>query len=137
MKLILVAVACLLPLITNAQTMSVRCTFSDGFSTHFDSGKPSSKRTIVMKDPIVFDSLDPQKRTGRMIGNAGVTDIQVLETERGMHLIEFTIAGNMNITTLFTNTKDKTSIPAVHSRHVSIRDDAIPSQSVGLCKRID
>jgi hypothetical protein len=136
-KKFIFAVITLLPVLVSAQEMSVRCSFSDGFSTNFDSGKPSSKRTLVITDAIIFDRIDTRKRTARMVGNAGASDVQVIETERGLHLIELTVAGNLNITTLFTNTKDKNTIPAVHSRHLSVREDAIPSQSVGLCKRMN
>ena len=120
-----------------SQTQSFRCNFSDGFVTNWDSGKPSSKRDGRMSE-LVFDQLDVKKGTGRMIGNSGSENVQVLSGDGSNHIIERTPSGNMNITTIFSSTqKNPNEYPVVHSRHINLIGGPLVSQYVGLCKKLN
>ncbi|QWE06384.1 hypothetical protein [Polynucleobacter sp. JS-JIR-5-A7] len=118
------------------QSQSFRCNFSDGLSTNWDSGKPSSKRTSDMSE-LIFDQIDIKKGTGRMIGNSGSETVQVLKGDSSTHIVERTPSGNMNITTIFNPTQKYSDLyPVVHSRHINLMSGPFPSQYVGLCKNL-
>ena len=119
------------------QSQSFRCNFSDGFSTNWDSGKASSVRGGKMAE-MVFDQLDTKNGTGRMIGNAGVENVQVIRGDGSIHILERTPTGNLNITTIFGPIqKNPNEFPVVHSRHINIMGGPFPSQYVGLCKKLN
>jgi hypothetical protein len=120
-----------------SQTQSFRCNFSDGISTNWDSGKPSLTKDARMAE-MVFDQLDTQKGSGRLIGNAGVENIQTLSGDKSIHIIEITPTRNMNITTIFAPVKKNPNLhPAVHSRHINLMGEPLTSQFVGLCNKLN
>ena len=120
------------------QTQSFRCSFTDGFSTDFKSNKLSSSRDKSKFTDLIFDQLDVKKNHGRMIGNAGTTDVSVINGDNSIHIIEQTPTRNMNITTIFNpSIKNSSNYPVVHSRHINIFDEPITSQHVGLCKKLN
>ena len=119
------------------QSQSFRCKFSDGLSTDYKSGKPISERDKKFND-LVFDQLNSTTGKGRMIGNNGVDDVQVLKGDESIHVIEITMSGNMNITTIFNPIgKNSNDYPVVHSRQMNLFGKPIPSQYVGFCKKLD
>ncbi len=119
------------------QSQSYRCNFSDGVSTNWDSGKPSSIKDGRMSE-LVFDQLDIKKGSGRMIGNGGVETVQVLRGENSTHIVEKTSSGNMNFTTIFNSTqKNPIEFPIVHSRHIYLINGPLVSQFVGNCKKLN
>ena len=120
-----------------SQTQSFRCNFTDGLVTNWDSGKPSSKRNGNFPE-LVFDQLDIKKGTGRMIGNSGSENVQVLSGDSSIHIVERTNSGNMNITTIFNpQQKNPNEYPIVHSRHLNLSGGPFTSQFVGLCKKLN
>jgi len=88
---------------------------------------------------LVFDQLDTKKGTGRMIGNVGSENVQVLVGDgNSIHIIERTPSGNMNITTVFNpQRKNSNEYPIVHSRHLNLNGGPLTSQYVGLCKKLN
>jgi hypothetical protein len=117
------------------QVFSVRCNFSDGLVTNFDSGNPKSKGDASMPE-LVFDQIDLKKGSARLIGNAGTETVQALKGQDSIHLLEKTMSGNLNITTIFLKTKNNL-LPVVTSRHQSIIDAPFVSHYVGLCKALN
>ena len=119
------------------QTLSYRCNFTDGQITNFDKGSPSTKRENKFTE-LIFDQIDITKKTARLIGNAGVAQVQALEGDESIHLVEITNSGNLNMTTIFLTDKGKSigAFPVVHSRHIKIASSPLPSQYVGLCKEL-
>jgi len=113
------------------QVFSVRCNFSDGLVTNFDSGNPKSKGDASMPE-LVFDQIG----SARLIGNAGTETVQALKGQDSIHLLEKTMSGNLNITTIFLKTKNNL-LPVVTSRHQSIIDAPFVSHYVGLCKALN
>ena len=116
------------------KVISLRCNFSDGMVTNFDNGNAKSKSNSSMPE-LIFDQIDIKKGTARLIGNAGTETIQALQGQDSIHLLEQTMTGNLNLTTVFLKTKNKNNLlPVVTSRHQSIVDAPLVSQYVGLCK---
>ena len=119
-----------------SQTQSFRCNFSDGLITNWESGKQTSKREEKMTE-LVFDQIDVKKGSGRMIGNSGSENVQVLSGDGSIHIVERTPSGNMTITTIFnTPQKNPNQFPVVHSRHMNL-NGPLPSQYVGLCNKLN
>jgi hypothetical protein len=114
---------------------SFRCSFDSSEGRNMDasvSRLPSGKM-----DGIVFDSIDYSKGTGRMIGNAGATDVSAIRGMFGGSLIEITAGGNVILTTIFSRPAEKGDemFNAVMSRHIGTgAGAAIVSQFYGTCK---
>jgi hypothetical protein len=119
------------------QTLSFRCNFTDGQITNFDKGSPNTKRENKFTE-LIYDQIDITKKTARLIGNAGVAQVQALEGDESIHLVEITNSGNLNMTTIFLTDKGKNigAFPVVHSRHIKIASSPLPSQYIGLCKEL-
>lgn len=86
--------------------------------------------------PLIFDAIDLKKRTARIIGNQGATDVVAITTLTGITFIEQTGAGNLNYTTVFFSCVEGTEdYIAVHSRHLDLLvSTPLPSQLHGICK---
>jgi hypothetical protein len=120
-----------------SEILTFRCNFTDGQITNFEKGIPSTKREGKFVE-LIFDQIDKTKQTARLIGNAGAAQIQAIEGDESIHLIEMTMSGNLNITTVFFTEKSKNTgtYPVVHSRHIKIASNPLPSQYVGLCREL-
>ncbi len=119
------------------QSHTYKCSFTDGFFTEFKSNKQTSSRDKKMDD-MTFDQIDIKKGSGRMIGNTGAENVQVLNGDNSIHIVERTLSGNMNITTIFNTSQNTTGgYPVVHSRHINLMSNPLPSQYVGLCKKLN
>lgn len=120
------------------QTQSFRCNFSEGMRTNYDSGKPSTKKANDIGE-LVFDQLDVKKGTGRLLGNSGASDVSAFLGSNSIHIIEQTMSGNINITTIYDKVKNSLeNYPVVHSRHINLPGSGpLPSQFVGLCKKLN
>ena len=67
------------------QAQSVRCEWGRGTIVSWDEGRPSLEQGHFGKDAgIVFDSIDTQAGTARIIGNTAAGDIRVVETPVGL-----------------------------------------------------
>ena len=84
---------------------------------------------------MVFDSIDTQAGTARIIGNAGAGDISVVVTPVGLTFIEQTGVGGLNFTTVFTHFVEPENVAraAVTSRHLILVGSPFPSQYHGTC----
>ena len=113
---------------------SLKCSFGRGASADWKAGRPNVTLDRAGADFILhFDSIDPDKRTARLIGNQGATDVSVLRTATGLHFLEVTGSGNINLTTAFARMVPEGFI-AVTSRHLDLTRLPYPSQSHGTCK---
>jgi hypothetical protein len=132
---------CAIALVSNvaeAETLSFRCKLANGFNTNFDADKPLSKGIQSDMPELIFDQLDMQKGSGRMIGNAGSSNVSVIQGNRSIHVLEATPTGNLNLTTIFlTENKTREGYPVVHSRHLRLSSGPFPSQHVGSCRKLD
>ena len=97
---------------------TLRCSF-EGFSTDF-----------------VFDGIDYDAGTARMVGNAGSAPLGAFMGANGATFIEITPTGNVMTTTVFAWWGADRRYVAVHSRHTAIGGDPIPSQVEGACSAL-
>ncbi|MBL0338859.1 MAG: hypothetical protein IPP67_06780 [Rhodospirillaceae bacterium] len=118
---------------------TMRCTFNiPGISAGWDSnGEFKSTKSDFSTKPqdavIIFDNINQDKMTARMVGNNGASDVYVLSTEKSLSFLEITSSGNPILTTLFLSASlSDHTFPAVMSRHISIIQPVI-SQFYGTC----
>ena len=117
------------------QAQSVRCEWGQGTIVSWDEGRPVLEQGNFGKDAgIVFDSIDTQAGTARIIGNAAAGDIRVVETPGGLTFIEQATFGGLNFTTVFAHFvgPGNVALAAVTSRHLSFASP-FPSQYHGAC----
>ena len=117
------------------QAQSVRCEWGQGTIVSWDEGRPVLEQGNFGKDAgIVFDSIDTQAGTARIIGNAAAGDIRVVETPGGLTFIEQATFGGLNFTTVFAHFvgPGNVALAAVTSRHLSFASP-FPSQYHGTC----
>ena len=113
---------------------SLKCIFGPAAAADWDSGKPKVTIDRQGADFILhFDSIDPDKRTARLIGNRGATDVSFFRTATGLHFLEVTGSGNISVTTAFARMVPEGFI-AVTSRHLDLPRSPYPSQLHGTCK---
>jgi hypothetical protein len=133
-KKLLLTMTCIL-FVSNAfsETYSFRCKYSTGNFSNFAKGSPSTESDKGIIDSI-FDNLNLEKKTGRLIGNEGGNDVTVLPGNNSLNILEFTGSGNLNITTIFLlkDPKYQGKFPVVQSRH-TLANGPIPSQYLGFC----
>ena len=118
------------------QAQSVRCEWGQGTIVSWDEGRPVLEQGNFGKDAgIVFDSIDTQAGTARIIGNAAAGDIRVVVTPVGLTFIEKTGVGGLNFTTVFAHFVGPENVArvAVTSRHIALFGSPFPSQYHGTC----
>ena len=117
------------------QAQSIKCEWGQGTTASWNGGRPSLTQSSFGKDAgMVFDSIDTQAGTARIIGNAGAGDISVVVTPVGLTFIEQAGAGGLNFTTVFTHFVEPENVArvAVTSRHLGF-SSPFPSQYHGTC----
>lgn len=110
--------------------------FTQGAQLKWEGGKISVDRATFGNPSatVHYDAVDVKAGTGRMIGNAGSTDLVVVSTSAGITLIEQTGSGNLVFTTVFrTRQKGTSEYAAVMSRHIDTPPGPFPSQYSGSC----
>ena len=118
------------------QAQSIKCEWGQGTTALWNEGRPSLEQNSFGKDAgVVFDSIDTQAGTARIIGNAGAGDISVVVTPVGLTFIEQTGAGGLNFTTVFTHFVEPENVAraAVTSRHITLFASPFSSQYPGTC----
>jgi hypothetical protein len=133
--------ACLLtlvPTLIHAEASTYRCTFGEGITAEWESGRLKTKRSSLSEDPaglLIFDQIDPREGTARGLGNSGAVDLAVLKSPESLSFLEITPSGNVVLTSIFTGMQsDDGSVPAVVSRHIRLAQDvALPQQYYGTC----
>ncbi len=113
-----------------------RCAFTQSASADFRSVPP---KVALRKESfeLVFDQVDYEKGTGRMIGNVGGTDIVVVSSPEVTTLLERVGSGALQITVIYRARTPDGTYKAVHSRHtVSSSGEPIPSQYYGVCREL-
>ena len=116
------------------QAQSIRCELGQGTTVSWDRGRPSFEQSSFGVE-MVFDSIDTQAGTARIIGNAAAADISVVVTPVGLTFIEQVPSGGMNFTTVFAHfvELENVALAAVTSRHLNIINSPRPSQFHGTC----
>lgn len=113
---------------SHAQVRSLRSDFIDrAVKTWDDDRLETGKESFSL----VYDSIDTNSGSARLIGNAGAVGVQVIQTAEGLHFFEVTPSGNVSVTTVFS----AKGVPAAHSRHTNLPGGPVVSQHHGHCRR--
>ncbi len=107
------------------------CEFKHGGTWSFEKGafgKVASKDLNFTIDRV-------RTQTARLRGSKGAKTLKVVRAIDARHFIEVTVAGFLNITTIYEDDEDEAVMPAVHSRHLGIVGQPFVSQYRGLCRR--
>jgi len=99
-----------------------RCDFQSGEGR--DSFKePNAKIKDGSLGELIFDSLNYQDRSARLIGNIGSSDVTLLDGELAVSLLESTDVGGLTVTTIFKGASVGLPLArtyrAVSSRHIA------------------
>jgi hypothetical protein len=113
-----------------AQALAYVCDFPQGYSWESTGENYKGEKTSeTMNFTLTVDS----PNTGKMIGNAGASEVSVLDTAEGTSFLEQTPSGNIAVTTVFKATQSNKR-KAVHSRHMNLLENPLISQYVGNCE---
>src|SRR5262245_47329695 len=91
----------LFPTLAFAGPSTYRCSFSDGVTTEWKDGQFETRKSSLSDQAaaiVVFDQINAQKGTARVIGNAGAADIMAMQTPKFLSLVEFSETGNIVFT---------------------------------------
>ncbi len=126
----------------NAKT--IRCNIEEGYTSTFDGQKRSFEKGAFSKNPedsiLTYIKIDLEQGSALVVGNAGTDDIIVRPGATGLNFIDFTNAGAMMTSTIFSNRYPDGGYFFVTSRHsqLSLGDTtSLPSQWIGKCKIIE
>ena len=82
---------------------------------------------------IVFDLVNHETGTARLVGNAGTAPVIAISGGGGVSFIEITPIGNVNMTTVYAWRNAEFGFVAVMSRHTTVGGPS-PSQLQGSCR---
>ena len=114
-----------------AEPRAFVCKFPQGVIGRYDGRWSAEADAGTME--FTFASLNNQKGSAEIIGNAGASTVRFWKGVWMWNFVEITDAGAVMTTTVF-EASDGQNYPAVHSRHTSISSGtALPSQYRGMC----
>jgi hypothetical protein len=124
-----------------AQIKSVKCRFPVYSTGSWKNGEPQAQVKQPQEFSIEIDQIDSEGGTARAFGTSGAVHVTALLTVSSLHFMERTVAGTLNITTIFAPDGSSGKLRAVHSRH-SYLQMSIPgfvsepsvSQNYGTCE---
>lgn len=110
------------------------CRFSDGETHRFTAGAFGARPAEALK----FDIRDVNaaKQSARLGQSDERREVRYVPALDASHFIEVTVAGFLNITTIYAGGDDAVERPAVHSRHVGIVGQPVVAQYRGTCKAL-
>lgn len=131
------------PVVGNAQDVvqdivfkaakTFRCTFNVRVSAEMNGDVPKPETGVEQLD-LIFDQINIEKGTARLIGNIGASDIIVVNGVNRITLLEVTDTGNVQVTVIYAGQRVDGQFKAVHSRHTALEGRwLLPSQSYGSC----
>jgi hypothetical protein len=116
---------------------SLRCWFTDSTVTEYKSGV----RTIAVthdKSAAVYDNINLEHRSARIIGNIGAADLTALWQAGALWFILQAPNGNVVVTTVFpTYVAGTNQFIIIESRHWAIGQFASGEQGSGNCEVLD
>lgn len=123
------------------RAITLRCMFTKSFTAeHNEQGGMTSYdkgRNSFGNDSMVYDKIDLEKATARLIGNNGSAELSSGLFIGGLNFIESTGVGSLSITSVFNKTNKDGEYSAVMSRHMSMDGTPVVSQHFGLCKIVE
>jgi hypothetical protein len=99
-----------------------------------------SVKTEALSDSfeLVFDQVDGEKGTGRLIGNLGGSDVVVFTSPDVTMILERVTTGAFQVTAIYSARRPDGTFKAVHSRHTPVfGGEPLPSQYYGSCRKFE
>lgn len=115
----------------NAAKLSYECQFKEGGTWSYEDGMFDQ----VNSNDLAFTIDRVVAQSARLKGTKGSSPLKVVRAMDARHFIEVTVAGFLNITTIYENGVGGRGMPAVHSRHLGIIGQPLVSQYRGSCRR--
>lgn len=100
-----------------ATVKALKCKFPVYAVVSWKNGQPEAQIKQGQNFSLDFDEIDTDDGTARVTGTSGATHITALLTVSSLHLMERSVTGTLNITTVFTSERGVGTWRAVHSRH--------------------
>jgi len=109
------------------------CQFETGTTWSYEAGAFNSEKS----EPFGFriDDISPDKQSATLVSGKGSAKLKVVEALDAWHFIEVTVAGFLNVTTIYDG-DDQHRLAAVHSRHLSIAGQPLIAQYHGTCSKL-
>ena len=116
---------------------SFRCNYDYGFFTDDYSGKFKTEKEAKGFE-LIFDSINTDNQSGRLIGNLGATDVVPLKIGENIFILEFVNQG-ANTTIIYDYYVSDGIFATAHSRHLDAggSNAAMISQYFGYCKGLN
>lgn len=125
------------PLLFGSVT-TFRCEFQDGEGRAEVAGRTENRRGDRFTEPLTIDAVNYAKRTARLVGNAGGSDLTILsDTKLALTFAEYTEVGGVSMITIFKRGGDfDLHHRAVMSRHLvfTIPSSLSMTQYYGTCR---
>jgi hypothetical protein len=125
-----------------ARVKSLTCTFGPYSVGVWKNGEPQAQ----IKDArlsLQIDEIDTDGGTARVTGTSGPVHVTALLTVSSLHLMERSVTGTLNVTTIFAVARGAQKLRAVHSRHDYLQmsipgfeSEPTVSQSYGTCDAV-
>lgn len=115
-----------------ASYKSFKCSFPTYATTRWTDPPQASVASQTLAFGI--NGIDAKNRRASVVGSTVTMPAALVVTETGLTVIETTISGNINITTVFVSGGSGSKFLAVHSRHIGDTGGTpTPSQNYGTC----
>jgi hypothetical protein len=100
-----------------AQVKALKCRFTIYSSGSWKNGEPQAQIRQPEQLTIDVDEIDTDSGSARVTGTSGPSDVVSLLTVSSLHLMERSVTGTLNITTVFVGDANAKTFRAVHARH--------------------
>ena len=111
----------------------LRCDFRDGQTWSYNHGSYGAAKS----GRLAFDiqNIDQKAQSAQLKNGQATSELKLVQALDARHYIEVTVAGYLNITTVYDSGDDGGDTwLAVHSRHLGIVGQPVVSQYRGTCK---
>ena len=105
--------------------------FAQGSMRCWFTPEPVKTHEMSLADSFwrIYDSIDIKAGSAQLIRYSGAVDVQVIKNSKGLHFLERTPSGNLNITTV----SNSPIVMATHSRGIAKLGTSTGSRYHGYC----
>lgn len=116
---------------------TLKCLFNAGIVGAWDGPRVKRELTTTVDMAYHFHDIDRAAGKASMVGSEGTRSVEVVDSAAGLTFVDRTLSGNLSFTTVFAQQLPGGNFSAVHSRHVLLMSEPLPSQYYGICRQID
>jgi hypothetical protein len=115
-----------------------RCTYTESEGRDYERTPPRNLHGESYPE-VIFDNIDYTKRSARLIGNVGSSDVGLVDGQLALTFIEISDTGNVIINTIFKSNKSEfdQAFRIATSRHIArpLGGDTV-GQFYGTCRAL-